>query len=276
LGCHYLIFYVLDFRSNLVAFAADKDSTSAVTGCIEMKDVYIIAGGIKHRGLKQFMEKEPNPIMTERPILFSTPMVRALLDGSKTQTRRVVKQLDPKMGACTTGNNGRPMSVCWAFGGPVLHCPYGQPGDRLWARETWRGVVEISAPGRPIEHGVARYVPDQQYCRRVEYAATQERDTDPWRPSIHMPRWASRILLEIISVRVERLLDISEADAQAEGAKYYEPANHLSYGGWSHDEWQVHETAKGSFEKLWGRINGADSWTANPWVWVVEFKRVTP
>jgi hypothetical protein len=91
-----------------------------------------------------------------------------------------------------------------------------------------------------------------------------------------MRREYSRILLEIVSVRVERLNDISVTDARAEGAKHYEPANHLSHGGWSHDEWQVHETANASFEKLWERINGAGSWDANPWVWVVEFKRALP
>lgn len=230
--------------------------------------------------------------MKERPILFSAPMVRALLDGSKTQTRRIVKQLDPAEGAVTTDHDGKPMGACWAFAGPVIHCPYGQPGDRLWVRESYHFLAEFDVnspsavgdlclaagynkPWAPIQY-------DSDGSRRDWMAvstpggAVQAITPGKGRPSIHMPRWASRILLEIISVRAERLNDCSDADARAEGAKHYEPANHLSHGGWSHDEHYVHETAKASFESLWERIGGAGAWAVNPWVWVVEFKRVTP
>jgi len=210
--------------------------------------------------------------MITRPILFSGAMVRALLDGSKTQTRRIVKDLPPWpiMEIChDSGGTGK-----WMPNGPAPNgtgmaaghwrlCPYGQPGDRLWVRETWRGVVEISPPGQPVEHGVARYVPDREHCRRVEYAATQAPDREPWRPSIHMPRWASRILLEIVAVRVERLQDITEGDAWAEGVDKAEVVSMPCADG-----------ATAAYSALWQRINGAGSWEANPWVWVVEFKRV--
>lgn len=207
--------------------------------------------------------------MKERPILFSGPMVRAILDGSKTQTRRVVKpQFErgpvdvvdgvPSWDAPT--NYGGEVQMNTTYGKP---CPHGVPGDQLWVREAWRGVVEINPPGKSMELGVARYVPDQEYCRRVEYQATQGRDSEPWRPSIHMPRWASRITLEITGVRVERLHDISEADAEAEGVDFL---RHVP---------DADETlsARDLFKCLWSGINGDDSWDANPWVWVEQFKR---
>ena len=234
--------------------------------------------------------------MKERPILFSGAMVRALLDGSKTQTRRAVKLQvqhdDSWVGgwkivhkrvtqALLTFNQlgGKPL------GSDAAICPYGQPGDRLWVRETWRGVVEISPPGQAVEHGVARYVPDREHCRRVEYAATQVPDSEPWRPSIHMPRWASRILLEIVSVRVERLQDCSQTDAVCEGAL------HIRSQAWDREHfpaWRYlfdEAVAAGkkppigpspveAYQALWESINRAGSWQANPWVWVVEFKRV--
>jgi hypothetical protein len=237
--------------------------------------------------------------MKERPILFSGAMVRALLNGSKTQTRRVVKPAPDadQVLRTVTGSSGFVYSVDDTPSVPYpavrrirWDCPYGQPGDRLWVRETWRGVVEISPPGQSVEHGVARYVPDREHCRRVEYAATQARDSEPWRPSIHMPRWASRILLEIVSLRVERLQDISDHDAIAEGI---EPnwCGDLSKGpngfggeGWVPDcgwinylsgpDGEEAHTAVESYRTLWESINGPGSWEANPWVWVVEFKRV--
>lgn len=212
-------------------------------------------------------------------------MVRALLDGRKTQTRRVIKlphnnplgQWEPS----TVGgpNGGRTadgqlvplQDAIWhTRTGDSLICPHGQPGDRLWVRETWRGVVAINPPGKSTELGVARYVPDQEHCRRVEYQATHAWDSEPWRPSIHMPRWASRITLEVTGVRVERLQDISEADAIAEGIEK------TAAGFWStYGQSDVNGTYSPvtSYRCLWNSINGADSWDANPWVWVVDFKR---
>lgn len=231
--------------------------------------------------------------MTERPILFSAPMVRALLDGSKTQTRRVVKQLDPAKGACTTQIDGKPLTgCCWSFGGPIIYSPYGQPGDRLWVRESYWGC---DLPGYGDQPCV---VYDDEWVGK-EYRPAVPR---PWGrkfgriPSIHMPRDCSRILLEIVSVRVERLQDISEGDADAEGcerleAERYDPDWKLCprcggtrlhrelgpNGGVIEDvDCVLCDTYAQRYRYLWESINGAGSWDANPWVWVVEFKRVTP
>lgn len=216
--------------------------------------------------------------MKVRPILFSGPMVRAILAGTKTQTRRVVSP-QPYIDAC--GN------FCWNglnFGQSAarvphvqsiassipssktkrVHCPYGKPGDRLWGREAFAivprtayacsdGVQQTLRPDDPYEHDAAIY--REGWCRST--------GGFKWRPSIHMPRWASRILLEIVSVRVERLQDISEADAESEGVDFL---RHIPDA----DETL---TARQLYECLWEYINGPGSWAANPWVWVVEFKR---
>lgn len=168
--------------------------------------------------------------MKERPIILSGPMVRAILAGAKTQTRRVVKP--QAMGQ-------------W---GPVVPCPYGRPGDRLWVREAWR----------PVHGGYSDL--------GARYRADFERDQTVWRPSIHMPRWASRITLEVTGVRVERLQDISEADAQAEGS--FEWAAEQDTPVRDLDE------ARLVYLQLWQSINGPASWDADPWVWVVEFRRL--
>ncbi|UZZ12396.1 hypothetical protein NDO41_07945 [Ectopseudomonas mendocina] len=193
----------------------------------------------------------------ERPILFSGAMVRAILSGQKTVTRRPVKRL-----ALQWLDDG--FEPSFVADPDNAMCPYGQPGERLWVRETWRGVVKISPPDSPLELGVARYVPDRDECFRLDYAATQVRDDEPWRPSIHMPRWASRILLEITAVRVERLQDISTEQIIAEGLST------------TLREQDAVDDLKMQWLKLWIDINGAESWHANPWVWVVAFKRVTP
>ena len=202
-------------------------------------------------------------MVKEHPILMSGAMVRAVLDGSKTQTRRVVKQLDPAMGACTTGNDGLPMPVCWAYGGPVLHCPYGKPGDRIWVRETWY------CDHFEVQKGPYLEVPEahELLVYRADNERPYEAEQPVWRPSIHMPRWASRVLLEIVSVRVERLNDCSDADARAEGT----PGGHGVIPSYNYNA-----TPSEHFSHLWESINGAGSWAANPWVWVIEFKRVTP
>ena len=198
--------------------------------------------------------------MTERPILFSAPMVRAILAGTKTQTRRVAKHpLAQNLSYIVDIGKG------W-FGdeeGEVqIRCPYGQPGDRLWVREKWQAV---SGNDR-ARHIMTHPRPDRGW---LEYAATPRADEPAykWRPSIHMPRWASRITLEVTGVRVERLQDISEADAMAEGV-HYSLLEKIQAG---QDRWARH-----AYKKLWETINGSDSWDLNPWVWVVEFKRVSP
>jgi hypothetical protein len=202
--------------------------------------------------------------MTERPILFSAPMVRALLNGSKTQTRRVLRDQDPiDLGAIMHGTHlsRRPVfdKVANAVIGhrlvPVL-CPHGQPGDRLWAREAYRLCSNFDS--RPPSAGGA--------ANRVWYEADAPHQPGfgKGRPSIHMPRWASRITLEITGVRVERLQAISEADARAEGCL----GGHGSIPGYAYNA-----TPGEQFIQLWKSINGAESWDANPFVWVVEFER---
>lgn len=199
--------------------------------------------------------------MKERPILFSGAMVRAILEGRKTVTRRVVKGLDPeRLGETMTRAQWRQVNreLPESFG-ITYFCPYGQPGDRLWVRESWARIRVVQAPGD--EWTVYR-----ECDNRTDYGG-------PWKPSIHMRRRDSRILLEITAVRVERLQDISEEQARSEGVKG-EPCDHArqacaDIGCWG-------DTAKGAFGFLWESLNGSGSWAANPWVWVVEFKRVTP
>lgn len=201
--------------------------------------------------------------MKERPILFSGPMVRALLDGSKTQTRRVVKPQPPNhMGTVRTLGDGDWQFVqdahTLADSASTWRCPYGQPDDRLWVRETF-GHFERNDTLKP---GDTIYYRADGECLELR----------PWRPSIHMPRWASRITLEITGVRVERLQDISEADAIAEGCA----KNHNNYyWGGPHKAGGLKQmaTARQAYQDLWESINGPGSWEANPWVWVVGFKR---
>lgn len=194
--------------------------------------------------------------MKERPILFNGPMVRALLDGSKTQTRRVVKpQPDWVNPDASVGNALTVAKIGKRVGMANRICSYGQPGSRLWVRETW------AAP-HAYDHLPPRMIPQDA---RIHYAATEDRGGLLWRPSIHMPRWASRITLEVTGVRVERLQEISEADAMAEGVA--ETAKHLQ--GLSACLEHCY-----AYQDLWESINGPGSWDENPWVWVVEFKNI--
>jgi len=229
----------------------------------------------------------------ERPILMSGPMVCAILEGRKTMTRRVVQYSpSPRLIFPLLGRNNQPTGE-WVFTDPVYeyvghsrhYCPHGQPGDRLWVKETW----QPEGYGRTADVGI-KYKADSGY--RVFPVA---KIPDSWaypKASTHgnvsplfMPRWASRITLELTDVRVERLQDISEADARAEGVepnwcgdlKGWNPEEH----GWI-DYLQTCEdsdgcgTAKDSFESLWQSINAKRGygWDKNPWVWVLSFKRV--
>lgn len=262
--------------------------------------------------------------MKERPILFSAPMVRAILDGSKTQTRRICKQPKNKQGLKLVWDLLAKMGVGHA-------CPYGKVGDRLWVRETWKigawredgrmAIDYIASPeifntpwltipndedgqlferywiestddlicsgAKPGEDGIYKWSPGEAPTRK--------------RPSIFMPRWACRIELEITGVRVERLQDISEDDAKAEGAFFTDYGRNCWHGyksnptdakdcaapyeshqhreGWSMVETKSHQECLGSarfaFGNFWNKINGAKSWHENPWVWVIEFNRTT-
>lgn len=186
--------------------------------------------------------------MRERPILFSGPMVRAILNGQKTVTRRVVKsdwiQSDRAPLETSTG-----VFHFWCSGEHV--CPYGLPGDRLWVREAWASIRVVQAPDQ-------EWVVYREGDNLTDYGG-------PWKPSIHMRRRDSRILLEIVAVRVERLQDITEQQALAEGVASCE--QDLDPDGNCYTPVEL-------FSILWSSINGTDSWNANPWVWVVEFKRV--
>lgn len=206
-----------------------------------------------------------------RPILFSAPMVRALLAGTKTQTRRVVKPtpgaqskwLTPeglsRVPSITVGAHdcGFGAQLTHPMGGPGgwIRCPYGQPGDLLWVRECF----SIN------EH--------QEGCWYWADGNIAEFDCTRPKPSIHMPRWASRLTLEITDVRVERLQAISEADALAEGVREPSLGDGLTIFAQNGGGFIPRGSAPPLllWEALWRRINGDDSWTANPWVWAVSF-----
>ncbi len=210
---------------------------------------------------------------TDRPILFSGPMVRALLAGTKTQTRRIVKPRpagDLRWGGwitCSTTREDEGKAM-WGEGDHLdrahrVRCPYGQPGDRLWVRETFAHTH--------LGDGSGMYV-FPVADPRTDYGG-------PWKPSIHMPRVASRITLEITEVRVERLQAISEADAKAEGITNGEHDPGIDKGGkpgWCYGQDKYAGTPRHAYELLWESINGPGSWDATPWVWVVSFKRVMP
>lgn len=212
----------------------------------------------------------------ERPILFSAPMVRAILEGRKTQTRRVMKPqplgAPPKIG-CHELDGGR-----YGFFDEErdFACPYGAPGDRLWVKETWQARIQTSHECDEwyLCDGPPRELRDRFGDPEIEYKATSP-GLGPWRPSIFMPRWASRITLEVVSVRVERLHDISEEGAIAEGIKrgeyQGEPVHWRNYLATSPVD--LCASPIESYRSLWESINGLGSWDANPWVWVVEFER---
>lgn len=193
--------------------------------------------------------------MKEIPILFSAPMVRALLDGSKTQTRRAVKLTDAAH-VKEPGGHRR-----WHPADPEarLACPYGQPGDRLWVREAWStlGMYDSRKPSDM----------DPDYVGTIRYMADGDK-SGKLRPSMFMPRWASRITLEITGVRVERLQACNEFDARQEGS--------FSWAGEQETPVRDLPEARLVYRQLWESINGPGSWVANPWVWCIEFKRVMP
>ena len=184
----------------------------------------------------------------DKPILMSAPMVRAILEGRKTMTRRVVK----------TAPYGFDLSDKPVFGA----CPYGVPGDRLWVRETF------GYPEQNCENGIVYRATDPSW----DDASTKDIKTIIWKPSIFMPRRASRITLDVTAVRVERLHAITEEDAVREGVERAQYANAPHCPGWRDYLGDiVLRSPRRSFETLWSKINGRDSWDANPWVWVVEF-----
>jgi hypothetical protein len=214
----------------------------------------------------------------ERPILFSAPMVRALLDGRKTQTRRMVKPQPLSQGytPLISYNHGvaeisfgphdeGPRGLRW------WRSPYGQPGDALYVKETWQADVE-DAPLKPSEIKPGR---------PIFYAAGGDKNrgalavqSGGWRPSLFMPRWASRITLEITGVRVERLNDCSKTDAEAEGLVRLPATGRYAISKGDQYFGAAWFDPRAAYQALWEQINGPGSWEVNPWVWVVEFRRV--
>ncbi|WP_410176051.1 hypothetical protein [Klebsiella variicola] len=218
--------------------------------------------------------------MTERGMIFNAEMVRAILDGRKTQTRRPIKWKQTRFTEIGEREDGSK----WPWSEDAEHacdfwhpCPFGAVGDRIWVRETW-GVVSHAfsddglmidwVPDRPTTaihempfgngyySGYAIYAADGDFTWGDDDGYEDGRSC--WKPSIHMPRAASRILLEITDVRVERLRSMSQDDARAEGV--------IAASG--------PMEAGLAFRELWDSIYGEESWKANPWVWVIEFKRV--
>jgi hypothetical protein len=205
--------------------------------------------------------------MKERPILFNAEMVKAILSGRKTQTRRMVKfpLRDVNMGCELAGNE----LAGEVKAGDYSNCPLGKPGDQLWVRETWSDVNNAGCPSVAYRaDGEVRDLGEEdgeeadpnleKYWFATWYPDLINGTEGGWRPSIHMPRWASRINLLITGVRVERLDDISLHDARCEGI-----VGHHNVG-----------QEKYLFSRLWRDIYGEESWSDNPWVWVIEFEHL--
>lgn len=197
--------------------------------------------------------------MKQRPILFNTEMVQAILAGRKMQTRR---EVHPDIAVSISNNPDR----------ILYRCPFGQTGDVLWVRESCLWVMSDHAPdllegSRDRTQWVYKASEHEDF---MKYA--KEQYGYKWKPSIHMPKDAARIWLRIKDVRVERLQEISEIDAMREGIESVDHGAH--WKNYVQDDISSFVCPSHSFESLWHSINGADSWNANPWVWVLEFERI--
>lgn len=220
-----------------------------------------------------------------KPIIFNAEMVQAVLSGKKTQTRRVIK---PQPFFCngafqweTPQYTNNTASHCYSGDNErferflLNYCPYGKPGDELWVRETF--CIGKITGGDAIEGGSENLFVDQTFTDKdliyKEHCISNNIDIDHliWKPSIFMPRWASRIQLLIKDIRVERVCDISEEDALSEGAMHRHAVGHY---GFEHDPDNIYRR---NFAVLWDSINSKRGfgWNKNPWVWVVEFERIT-
>ena len=235
----------------------------------------------------------------ERPIILKAHEVRGILDGRQTQLRRIIK---PQPDLFFHRGDWQPDGMIWKGrrthadqSGLPSQCPFGQVGDRLWARETWGINVgqECCGYGQPDGYGGHECCG----CPRTEQYPVYKSDADAetldgkWKSSTQMPRYFARILFEIVSVRVERLQDISDSDATAEGCQVKEgvvvkDGKQVAAPVYWFDEYYIEATPQWAFRKLWDFVNVGrlcwsndkviepNSWLANPWVWVVEFKRV--
>jgi len=225
-------------------------------------------------------------MMNEKPILFSAEMVKAILEGRKTQTRRVLKKQPIDILPMKLPN----MWVTWETRNPshgrVIRCRYGVPGDRLWVRETW---AHDDMDCKDIRCGNRDHI--WWKANETKIVADSFAGDAHWRPSIHMPRWASRINLEIVKVRVERLQNISRDDAMFEGVEVVNPYKidpnlppgfPAAFRDYTNPDNFFTADPIASFRSLWGSVNSgrkaedfaAFQWNSNPWVWVIEFKKV--
>lgn len=234
--------------------------------------------------------------MKERPILFNGPMIRAILDGRKTQTRRVIKTSAKEF--CDLNGVGDAVFTDDGIKFRAVRCPYGDVGDRLWVRETfvlennyeYHGEWPLPTDGRPIQYrdggfdyGSYELIPHYRATDPDPHIVPYECDGDNddrtrWKPSIFMPRWASRITLEVKSVRVERVQDISYEDAVIEGIERINSIGPLRACGFKdYGNGPGHMQPQESFRSLWDSINfkRGHGWCFNPYVWVVEFERVS-
>ncbi|EDU3844921.1 hypothetical protein CBJ89_001962 [Salmonella enterica subsp. enterica serovar Essen] len=216
--------------------------------------------------------------MKERGMIFNGEMVRAILDGRKTQTRRVMKNQpagDYPETPALIRNVGTGFQWHGLYGeSSIFNCPLGSIGERIWVRETFRVHSRASDVATLVYRASVRNSWTEQTHRVPVAVCNKPAIPEKWTPSIHMPRWASRITLEITDVRVERLHNISERDSLREGlfqlpasGRYCLQPGMQYFGMASH-------SAKEVYSWLWASIYGEESWAANPWVWVIEFKRV--
>ena len=208
--------------------------------------------------------------ITERGMIFNAEMVRALLSGRKTQTRRIIKpQPEATLSGSLSGKwLSRPLNglLLPKIEDIAIHCPFGVVGDRIWVRETFQGpLFDYDLMDSYCKDPTPFEKPEFCVYKADGVPAPEFYDADDelhccWRPSIHMPRWASRILLEITNVRVERLKSISDGDAIREGC--------------STADMKSGDCVADVFARLWASIYGDESWNSNPWVWVIDFKRI--
>lgn len=222
-----------------------------------------------------------------KPIIFSGDMVNAILENRKSQTRRIVSPQPVSKGESELEpgdvifygtelcrleqSRGKNEAASGRLNARTMRCPYGVPGDRLWVREKFFvDQLEDEIPKEKPDwfDDSFYYAADGDCCDLIPECACAEVGKPRIRPSIHMPRWASRLTLEVTRVKAERLNDISSSDARAEGID-------------TTDTWDVARTAPRDkwvcrYRQLWEEINGAGSWDANPWVWKIEFRKVEP
>ena len=255
--------------------------------------------------MKKTEDRRPETEVKERPIIFSTAMVQAILAGRKTQTRRAVNKINAGMEFQSLNREKSKAHFYGDMEHGYIKCPYGQPGDHLWVREKWRPISwdYEGGMGTKVQYadGHAEWINlfddlDDELDFHLKISDIMEKKLPPsfvvddetfgwsgdeikqhmpWRPSIFMPKVAARLWLKITDIQVERLQDITEEDAISEGVQSTIHGGWVDYSG-SQQDTGGFANAKSSFCTLWTSINGPDAWKANPWVWVVSFKRFTP